>query len=404
MNFFLKGFMIAITVITVRGSEYTNPHNSAGSGTVGGTKKRGMNSTNSPCNQEMMLAYGLSGETHSTANVHPYCPSVQDNCCSAMDAELSMKYWLSEPERKLEAYYESYLYSLKYLLGFAQEVDKLADEMEKPEQSSDCREAAKDFKSMNWNPQIVEEIFRSFVQALEAMGEVRKGFYCVLCDVNTQNKLKDYWSIANLAYKDRIYFSKEFCEELVDNTIRASYYQAFYLKRYLTNAVELMSCKNGIRDVPSYDVSYWARKQVELCYQFKNKQMFFFCEDYCENFHLTRGNDILDGNVKQLSLFVSYFKENKDKSFFDSDNNFLLGSLGYVEEFILENHDGPGEDLVFFRPTTSQIQLDKFKTDVVYNGGFNPFDSTESSLYPLYLSSVKIMTLGGIVVLMKLLL
>jgi hypothetical protein len=351
----------------------------------------------------MMLAYGIEGHSKSEANVHPYCPAVKDNCCTPDDAQVSMRYWLSSGSRNIEQYYETYLYALKYLLGFAQEVNKLSEELDKPDKPGNCRDAAQDFKKMNWNPQLVKEIYKTFIEALEAMGDVRKGFYCVLCDVTTQNRLRDYWAISNVFYQDRIYFNREFCEELVDYTIRASYYQAFYLKRYLNNAVELMSCKSGIKEYPEYEVSYWTRKEVELCYQFKNKQLFFFCENYCENFHLTRGNHILDGNVDQLVNFVRYFKENKDNSFFDSDNNFLLGSIGYVEEIILENNEKASKDLVFFRATTSNVQLNKFKTDVLYTGGFNPFDSTEGSLYPLNLASSKIfnvMVLVGLITLM----
>lgn len=351
-----------------------------------------MTASNTPCNQEMMLAYGLEGHSNSQGNVHAYCPSVKDNCCTNDDAEVSMRYWLSEGERKLEAYYEAYLYSLKYLLGFAQEIEKLAKNLDEEDQPSECREAARDYKKMNWNPEIVKEVFRAFVEALEAMGSLRKGFYCILCDVTTQARLKDYMAITNVVYGDRIYFSKDFCQEMVDHTIRAAYYQVYYLKRYLENATKLISCKTGNRDVPEYEVSFWTRKKVELCYQFKNKQMFFYCEDYCENFHLTRGSHVLDGNVKQLTSFVEYFKTNRSKAFFDSGNNFLLGSLGYVEEFIFDNVDRPGDDLVFMRATTSVVQLDKFQTDVLYSGGFNPFDSTEHSLYPLILASEKVLT------------
>ena len=400
MNNFLSWILCLTFILSVSTMEYTRtiPTTSSsgkvsGTGTTGTTVKRGaMTASQSPCNQEMMLAYGLEGHSNSQGNIQPYCPAVKDNCCLPEDAEVSMRYWLSEGSRKVEGYYEAYLYSLKYLLGFASEVNKLADSMDKPDKPNKCRTAAQDYKKMNWNPQLVKEIFRSFIQALEAMGDIRKGFYCVLCDVNTQNRLRDFWSISNIFYQDRIYFSRDFCQELVDYTIRASYYQAFYLKRYLNNAITMMSCQNGIKEHPKYEVAYWTRKQVELCYQFKNKQMFFFCENYCENFHLTRGSDILDGNVKQLETFVSYFKANRDNSFFDSDNNIFLGSLGYVEDYILENIDGPSDDLVFFRATTSNVQLDKFATDVLYTGGFNPYDSTEGSSYPITLSGINIFT------------
>ena len=390
MKIILASIMLLMLINNSLNSEYTNTHTNTTQNKPG--SKRNPASTNAPCNNEMMLTYGLSGNKFSSNNPHKYCPAVNDNCCTVEDADLSMRYWLSDSSRKIEAYYERYLYALKYLMGFGHEVQKLADKFNSPEHPSQCREASKDYQNMNWNPQVIKEIYRTFVFALEAIGDVRKGFYCILCDVNTQQKLKDFWSITNVFYQDRIYLNQEFCDELVEYTIRASYYQYFFLRRYLKNAVTLMRCNGANSDVPEYDLPYWTGKQVELCYQYKNTNMFFFCENYCENFHLTKGNSVLDGNVDQLIKFVNYFRVNRNEGFFDSGNNFMLGSLGYVEELFDDTTEMPNDDLVFFPTTNTNVQLQDFTTDVLYDGGFNPFDSTEGSLYPLYLASNKILT------------
>lgn len=42
---------------------------------------------------------------------------------------------------------------------------------------------------------------------MDEMGKLRKGFYCILCDARTQEKLRDYLSVTNLVYSDRAYFS-----------------------------------------------------------------------------------------------------------------------------------------------------------------------------------------------------
>ena len=346
------------------------------------------------CKQEMMTSYGLQGRAQPTKTGHQFCPSVTANCCTQEDEDISMKLWQTDSMRKIEAYYETYLYSLKYILGFAYEINLLADEFAESDRSG-CKNAAEEFKKMNINREVAKEIFKAFVDSLEKMAEVRRGFYCVLCDAVTQTRLKDYWSITNVFYSDRVYFNQQFCQDLVEHTIRASYYEIFYVKRFAELATNLMSCRIGKQNMDEleYEVPYWTQQQVKNCYYFKNKYFFFFCENYCEKFHLTKANAIFDGNLEQLQKFVEFIAQNRKAAFYDDDNNFLLGGVSWQEDYLEENFREFNENnnnKVFFKPVTNQIMLDKFETDVLLEGGFNPLDSTKGSLYPIELAGVEV--------------
>lgn len=338
------------------------------------------------CNQQMMTSYGLEGYTTAQVQTHKYCPSITQNCCTAADETMSMQLWNNQYKYTIENYYETYLYSIKYILGYSQEVYKLAQEF-KDADNATCKSAAMDFIGMNFNVQITQDVYKSFVTSLEKMGDVRRGFFCVLCDARTQEKLKDFWSSSNLFYHDRIYFSKDFCRKLVDQTIRASYFTIFYLKRFADNMGKLVNCKTGNSKVLEYEIPYTTSQQVKNCYYFKNKYFFFFCENYCEKFHLVKANAVLDGDLGELKKFVEHVMENRDAAFMSPSNNILMNGLGFEEDYLKDKYKTVFDDVIFFRASTNQVMLDTFKTDVVYYGGMDPWESCESSLYSLVLSS-----------------
>ena len=342
------------------------------------------------CNQEMMMSYGLDGYSTAKMETHQHCPMITQNCCTPQDATTSMQLWNNQVKFVLEKYYETYLYSIKYILGFSSEVYLLAKDFETSE-NADCKNAAVDYLAMNFNPKITQDVFKSFVVSLEKMGDIRRGFYCILCDAKTQERLKDFWASTNLFYRDRIYFSKEFCRKLVEHTIRASYFTVFYLKRFTENMSKLISCKTGDSTQLEYEIPFWTKQQVKNCFYFKNRYFFFFCERYCQKFHLTKANAIFDGDLGELRKFVELLMKTRHETFYYPNNNILMDGVGFEEDFLRYHYEDVFKDTVFFRPSTKQVMLDTFKTDVVYYGGMDPWESVENSLYQLVLASSSIL-------------
>jgi len=347
------------------------------------------NSPNVTCNQELMLSYGLEGHTTAQVSTHKYCPMITQNCCTASDETTSMQLWNNQVKFVVERYYEVYLYSIKYILGFSQEAYRLAQDYEKSENAT-CKNAAVDYIGMNFNVKITQDVYKSYVTSLERMGDIRRGFYCILCDARTQQKLQDFWASTNVVYRDRVYFSKEFCKTLVDHTIRSSYFTVYYLKRFAENMATLINCKTGNTTQLEYEIPFWTKQQVKNCYYFKNKYFFFFCENYCEKFHLTKANAIFDGDLVELKKFVEHIMASRQAAFYSPNNNILMQGLGFEEDYLKYYYNDVLKDTVFYRPTTQQVMLDQFKTDVVYYGGMNPWESCQNSLYELVLASSNI--------------
>lgn len=361
---------------------------SLNAGASGGSSASKASSGQTRCNQEMMTSYGLTGEAFATTASHKYCPMIRENCCTSSDAETSMTIWKTEFRPKIERYYETYLYSLKYILGYSTEIGKLADEFSKST-VSDCKAAAQEFVKMNVSPKVTQDIYKSFVISLEKMSDVRRGFYCTLCDANTQQELIDYVSAVNLFYNDRIYYSKEFCKKLVDSTIRASYFAVFFLKPFAELSSTLINCRANNGTKLTYEIDYWTRTQVKNCYYFKAKYFFFFCERYCEKFHLVKPSDILDGNLKELKKFVDHIMQYRQSVFLSPSNNYLMDGLSYEEDYLKEYLVSQINEKVLIKSSVSNVQLDKFETDIVYSGGMDPLASIENCAYPLVLSGVR---------------
>ena len=68
--------------------------------------------------------------------------------------------------------------------------------------------------------------------------------------------MRNYLGATNLLYSDRVYFSKEFCGELVENTIRASYYTVYYLKEYAETMVKLMNCAGKTTESLEFEIDF----------------------------------------------------------------------------------------------------------------------------------------------------
>lgn len=337
------------------------------------------------CNKEMMLSYGLLGNIKPSAVPHKYCPGIKSNCCTLQDADTSMYFWTTDSKLRVERYYEVFLYLIKYILGYSAEVSLLAKDFSTSSIST-CKDAANDYMQMNLNPKLASVIYGTFADTVKSLGDLRRGFFCILCDAVTQKSLKDYWGIVNLAYSDRIYFSNDFCVKLVDQSIQSSYFLITFIQRFSNNLAKLINCKLGTKSSISYDLSFEKTQQIKNCFFFKNKYFFFFCEYYCSRFHLTKPSDLIDNEISELKKFFVLIRDNKDKVFYNPSNNILIGGF-YVEKYVTENLDAVEKTKVFFPAAATHVMdLSTYETDVIYDGGMDPWDSVESSGYEMVIS------------------
>ena len=354
--------------------------------------------SNIKCNQEMLISYGMEGYQTAEIEAHPFCPKISENCCKRSDAEKSKNLWNNQFKFYIERYYSTYLYSLKYVLGYSAEAYLLALEFENSN-ILECKNKAVDLISMNLNPKTTQVIYNEISTAVRGISKMRSGFYCVLCNAKTQEKLQDFWSTTNRFNNDRIYMSKSFCEKLVEGGIQASFYTVFYLKRYLDDLATLINCKTKNSIELEFEIPLETRHQIKNCYYFRHRYFFFFCEKFCEHFHITKASEAFDGDLQQIKKFVDHIMVNRHEAFKYPNNNLLTDGVNFEEDILKFNYGVVFKDLVFFRPTTQQVMLDKFNTDVVYYGGMDPWESIEDNKYSLIIGAAGIIRMWVVMVL-----
>lgn len=70
-----------------------------------------------------------------------------------------------------------------------------------------------------------------------------------------------------------------------------------------------------------------------------------------------------------------------------------MWSVTYEEDLLKSNYEFVLDENIFF-PAAHTVQLDQFKTDILYYGGMDPWTSCESSLYEMALAGDNILKLG----------
>lgn len=184
------------------------------------------------CYQKMMISYGLTGLNKSLKRTHRFCPMITHNCCTKDDENLSLEIWNSTARPKIEKKYKTYLLSLQYLLGFTDQGKDLEKDMVNS-QDQKCRDAANQFNFINLTPEVVKTLFGEIYKSQKHIGEMRKSFFCLICDGRTSLEMKNFWETDDTRYQERMFFNKQFCEQIVERTILSNYYKIKYFKQYI---------------------------------------------------------------------------------------------------------------------------------------------------------------------------
>lgn len=342
------------------------------------------------CNPHILSTYGLEGNFSPEHQDNPNCPNVHKNCCSRLDSNATQDHWQRDASKKISAYYETYLFSLKYILGFVEQANELAEDMLESHRSV-CKKAAERFKHMGLNRKNTSQIFQVMTKGLKTVAELRRGFYCAICDGDVHRRLDEAWQQGGDAERV-MQVSEGFCENLVEKTIASAFFETFYIKEISEVMSVLVSCGKNIQHIEKleYQLPVEGVEQVKNCFHFGKKYFFYHCSSYCERFNFARASGFFDGNLEQLRKFVEFLHEHRKGGFYNPSSNFLMDVDSWEENYLEKNFEEFGRHLnnneLFYVPEEEHLAFDRMSTEVVLDGGIDLFPSTADSAYRLILN------------------
>ena len=265
------------------------------------------------CRQNILEAYGLDGLEESKEMEFNMCPDIQESCCEFEDQLIIYDNWIKSNEKKiLENHYKiftKFYTKIMQVFLIASNKAKNIEEIQKTKQIGNCKLLAE--RILNYELETSHEDVLESLENLDLFfNTTYSGFYCSICDAKYQKNLD--------SKKSKIFFSKKFCRNIVENLLGPLMYLKNHLK-VLANLVShfLTSCNfegdYTIVEIPEDFIFVINDKElVELnrCKKWRNeKDWFLFCKPICSRFDFVSYNKYFEMDSEKLEGYVNYTKQ-----------------------------------------------------------------------------------------------
>ena len=376
------------------------------------------------CNAIILNNYKMRGRDRPALANHKFCPNITYNCCTEEDQDRSMEYWNSSLRMGVQQHYSAYLNSIRYLFGFYPEANRLAKRIyqrygdtvnpinpvsetpgnEQLQANRQCFLAAEKLINFQFDKDLVTVIINGFVRLTNMMIELRSGFFCTICDGQSQEILKKFWQEGNTQVKDTLFFSQSFCKQFAAESADGAYYYIFYLYHYLEDLKTLIDCElndQGRRMKPDYTdlkltpIPETDQNNIKNCFYKRDKALITACEGFCNSFNLAKPHPVIEGDIVTLKKYVE-FVNLRAQNAFSTEQNALFKNPEDIVEIIYENVTKASVMYVFFQSDHQTHLLDSMGSDTLVYGGINPFHSGESNMYHTVLASVNRLLVGAL--------
>jgi|688.fasta_scaffold298372_1 hypothetical protein len=277
-----------------------------------------------------------------------------------------------------------------------------------------------------------EDFYDKLTTRLEFIQNTRRGFYCALCSSENKDFWIDYNFVTNIVYGDRIVFDKTFCYLIHNNIFDVTYEMSKNFRPYVASIMKMLTCINpktkdgqkvaGAQGQKESKFKFNQRYQIDgsLQYPLENASdetkelfnnpiaqkkfwviefcnnsrpddftFFWFCESFCQNWHISKPTEMFDGNAaKSMDVYrylsqYEFALDNREQNHFYSKMNDMTGE-------IKDNFRAIKRNDYFFTSTSRTAHFENFHTDfLTFGKGIHPYeDGDRTTLVFEYCSEV----------------
>ena len=326
------------------------------------------------CHNELLYSYGVLNSGYLNRRSKLCMDATRESCCSPMSENVALGFWQSNNRVKVKLYAEGYLYTFKAILNYYENFTELAQKVRDfPSSPAVCKTAANDFIGRYLSNDQIKEFMAKLAKAYEQLAFLRKGFYCTLCSVDSQQ----FFDPA----KQTITYANKFCENTVQAFVEEFNERNEVYMRMFNNMVTLLDCdpnKEYLPDAYKLDMQLNVihKNKVSTCYDAfqkdKDPRVFIAsCKDFCGSFSLTKASEIFEGHFGKINFLYKKIR----------DFGMTPKTIYFNEVEPQQNYDFSKMSVDFFEPNLSNFNLNTF-TPVFEKEGLELFYiSSQSRFY-----------------------
>lgn len=326
------------------------------------------------CHNELLYSYGVLNSGYLNRRSRLCMDATRESCCSPMSESIALGFWQSNNRVKVKLYAEGYLYAFKAILNYYENFTELAQKVRDfPSSPAVCKFAADDFIGRYLSKERIKEFIGRLAKAYEQLAFLRKGFYCTLCSVDSQQFFDPI--------KQTITFANKFCENSVQAFVKELYDRNEIYLRIFNLMVTLLDCdpnKEYIPDAYTLDMQLGlsAKNKLSTCYDafLKDKDPRVFisnCKDFCGAFSIAKATELFEGHFGKINFLFNKIR----------DSGMSPKTVYFEEVEPQKNYDFSRMSVNFFEPNLSNYNLDTY-TSVFEKEGLELFYiSSQSNFY-----------------------
>lgn len=335
------------------------------------------------CKRDLLFAYGIENPGYIKAPGMLCKHRTRESCCSRTAESQLLERWVEEDRIRMIQNIDGYFHLLQGVFDYYEDIILFAKYVHMNQKSNESCIMASRAMIMNYiKPQEILEFMAKLEKAFTFLKESRKGFYCSLCDVDAQ-KFFD-------TEAKKIVFKESFCQNLVENTIEATYERVSKVLPLLQNINTLLLCdkdeeegqdSNVIENI-QFGLDEDDLEEMVHCYnlyhEFQKPELYMTkCLHYCKDYKFSLGSRVFEGSLAKLSFLFDKILKKKfgmtDPIFAEKDESRSFISNAGVENviYIRKEYDFTDVSNVYFNSRYLAQDLKSFET-VYEEHGIDP--------------------------------